>query len=166
MVVGRPNLWNMRGAMSIGERVQIRSIGSAYAMGQSFPRCMFSTAPGAQITIGDDTAIYGSIFYAASSITIGKRVLIAADCRIIDHDGHDVDSFPRLPISSLCGEPIVVEDDVWLCADVTVCKGVTIGRGSVIGTKSVVTETIPPGVLAAGCPARVIRPLRRGEVTS
>jgi maltose O-acetyltransferase len=38
-----------------------------------------------------------------------------------------------------------------------VLAGVRIGEGSVIGYGAVVTNDIPPGVLAAGNPARVIR---------
>ena len=40
-----------------------------------------------------------------------------------------------------------------------VLPGVTIGYGSVIGAGSVVTRDVPPGVLAAGNPCRVIRRL-------
>ena len=42
---------------------------------------------------------------------------------------------------------------------VYVMPGVTIGSGSVIAGGSVVVKDIPPGVLAAGNPCRVIRPL-------
>ena len=55
--------------------------------------------------------------------------------------------------------PITIEDDCWIAGNVTVCGGVTIGRGSVIGAGSVVTRDIPPGVLAAGNPCHVIRPI-------
>ena len=47
--------------------------------------------------------------------------------------------------------------DVWFGGNVVVLPGVTIGSGSVIG--SVVTRDVPPGVLAAGNPCRVIRRL-------
>lgn len=38
-----------------------------------------------------------------------------------------------------------------------ILPGLTIGDGSIIGAGSVVTEDVPPGVIVAGNPARVIR---------
>lgn len=40
-----------------------------------------------------------------------------------------------------------------------VSGGVTIGSDTVVGAGSVVTRDLPPGVLAGGSPARVIRTL-------
>ena len=42
---------------------------------------------------------------------------------------------------------------VWIGANATVCGGVTIGAGSVV------THDIPSGVIAAGVPCKVIRPI-------
>jgi maltose O-acetyltransferase len=53
--------------------------------------------------------------------------------------------------------PIRVGDDVWLCAGAIVCPGVTIGSRSVIGAGSIVTRDVPPDVVAAGNPCRVLR---------
>ena len=44
-----------------------------------------------------------------------------------------------------------------------VCGGVTIGQGSVIGAGSVITRDIPAGVVAAGVPCRVIRPITEAD---
>jgi acetyltransferase-like isoleucine patch superfamily enzyme len=38
-----------------------------------------------------------------------------------------------------------------------VTGGVTIGERTVVGANSVVTKDLPPGVIAAGAPAKVIR---------
>jgi len=49
---------------------------------------------------------------------------------------------------------------------VIVCPGVTIGDRSVIGAGSVVTGNVPPDVLAAGNPARVIRSIPAADPAS
>ena len=57
------------------------------------------------------------------------------------------------------GKPITVEDNVWIGGGTIINGGVTIGHDAVIGAGSVVTKDIPAGVVAAGVPCRVIRPL-------
>ena len=54
----------------------------------------------------------------------------------------------------------------WILGNVTVLPGVTIGSGSVVGGGSVVTRSIPPGVIAAGNPARVIRDVTESDRTN
>jgi maltose O-acetyltransferase len=56
-------------------------------------------------------------------------------------------------------EPIVIGDNVWLGGGVIVCPGVTIGADTVVGAGSVVVRDLPPGVVAVGSPARVVRAL-------
>ncbi len=162
-IFGRPYLWHHHGTLTIGERTHICSIPAIYEFGQEFDRCTFATGPGSRIDIGADCSIAGSAFFARQQITIGDRVMIAAGCRIADHDSHPVDQVPRRYLIDEDPAPVIIEDDVWLCAEVMVCRGVHIGHGSVIGAKSLVTRDIPPMVLAAGIPTQVIRPLRVGE---
>ncbi|MGB3684261.1 MAG: DapH/DapD/GlmU-related protein [Ornithinimicrobium sp.] len=56
-------------------------------------------------------------------------------------------------------QPITIGDNVWLGGGVIVCPGVSIGADTVVGAGSVVSRDLPPGVLAVGSPARVIREL-------
>lgn len=74
--------------------------------------------------------------------------------------GHPVSPTRRRSVT--IGDPIVVGDDVWIAAGAIVIGGVTVGAGSVIAAGSVVTRDVPPGVLVAGNPARIIRPVEDG----
>ena len=53
--------------------------------------------------------------------------------------------------------PISIGNNEWLGGGVIVGPGVSIGDDSVIGAGSVVIHDIPPGVVAVGNPAKVIR---------
>ena len=57
---------------------------------------------------------------------------------------------------------MVIEDEVFIGMNVLILKGSHIGKGSVIGAGSVVSGTIPPGVIAAGNPIKVIREMDHG----
>ncbi len=162
-IYGLPRLLRMEGKLRIGNNVFLCSMPSVSPSGQEFSRCSFSADRGASIDIGDDTSIVGSAIHASSSVTLGKRVMIAPGCRIVDTDFHAVDAVPHVHHADTNPQPIRIEDDVWLCTQVMVCKGVRIGHGSVIGAKSLVTSDIPPMVLAGGIPAKVIRPLAVGD---
>ena len=113
------------------------------------------------LRIGDGAGITGSVIVAENSVSIGKRVLIGANSAIYDTDFHALDPNRRCDKISQKTAPVVLEDDVWLGADVLVLKGSRIGTGSVIGAGSVVTGNIPPMVIAAGNPARVVRSLEK-----
>jgi maltose O-acetyltransferase len=69
---------------------------------------------------------------------------------------HPVDAAARATLWEW-GEPIVLEDGVWLGGGVIVLPGVTIGAGTVVGAGAVVTRDLPSGVVAVGNPARVLR---------
>jgi acetyltransferase-like isoleucine patch superfamily enzyme len=62
--------------------------------------------------------------------------------------------------------PTRIGDNVWCGAHVVVTSGVTIGERCVIGANSVVTADIPPGSIAAGAPARVLRAIDFAVPTS
>jgi len=52
--------------------------------------------------------------------------------------------------------PVEIGRDVMIGANCTILPGVRIGDGAVVGAHSLVNRDIPPGVVAAGVPARVL----------
>lgn len=108
------------------------------------------------VSIGDGSFVnYGAYFMDGAPIRVGSNVFIGPSC------GFYTAQHPLIPAERNLGLeralPITIEDDCWLGGDVKVLAGVTIGRGSTIGAGSVVTRDVPPGVVAAGNPCRVLR---------
>lgn len=97
-----------------------------------------------------------------TKVVLGDHVRLAGNVYLAGFPGH-----PLAAAARARGEPetddqvgdIVLEDNVWLASGVTVLAGVRIGRNSIIGAGSVVTRDIPANVIAAGCPAKVVRTL-------
>ena len=94
-------------------------------------------------------------------------IMIGADCQLAPRvqpltATHPIDTAERATLLEW-GEPIVLEDGVWLGGGVIVLPGVTIGAGTVVGAGVVVTRDLPPGVVAAGNPARVLRSIEDGD---
>lgn len=116
-----------------------------------------------ELQIGDGTFIgHVCSFNVAESIRIGRHCLLAESVRISDFDGHPVDATRRRagePTPPEAVHPVVIEDDVWIGAGSIILKGVTIGSRSIVGAASVVTRDVPPDVVVAGNPARVVKQL-------
>lgn len=120
-----------------------------------------------RIRIGEGVFLNQGVMVAATDLVeIGDHCMAANGCVITDAD-HRFDD-PTRPITWQGFQsrgPTRLGDNVWLGANVVVTSGVTIGSRAVIGAGSVVTADVPPASIAAGAPARVIRPIefRGGE---
>ncbi|MEQ5872792.1 acyltransferase [Sagittula sp. NFXS13] len=148
-----------KATLIIEDDVNLNSMARGYHLGMYGGVKLMADRPGATISIGSNTRVHGSCIHAQDSVTIGRNCLIAAQCQIIDGHGHDISADEPANRINTIGEtaPIRIEDNVWLGTGVLVMPGVTIGEGTVIGASSVVTRDIPPGVLAVGVPAKVVR---------
>ncbi len=125
---------------------------------------------------GGDSVWMQPPFYCdyGSNIHLGRRVFFNFNCVVLDictvtiGDGtligpavqiygalHPLEA--ELRRSQEYGKPVTIGGDVWIGGGAIICPGVTIGDRAVIGAGSVVTRDVPPDVLAAGNPCRVIR---------
>lgn len=91
----------------------------------------------------------GATILNTAHVTIGDGTMIGPNCQLITVT-HPLDREQR-------AEPITLGKNVWLAAGVTVLPGVTLGDAAVAAAGAVVTKDVPPGVLVAGVPARVVR---------
>lgn len=108
--------------------------------------------------IGDNFyANHGCVFLDAGGLHIGNNVLIGPLVGIYTPE-HAFDPTLRAQGYEI-SRPIVIEDNVWIGGGTSIVAPVTIGRNSIIGAGSVVTRDIPPNVVAAGNPCRVLHPL-------
>ncbi len=122
--------------------------------------------PGVGLVIGDGTYIGPRVILGAGGgIRIGARVTFGAAVHLLA-ENHEFDDTDRaIQSQGVTRDGIVVDDDVWIGNAAIILDGVTIGRGAVIGAGSVVTHDVPPGAVAVGNPARVIRQRSDGPVT-
>lgn len=106
----------------------------------------------ARLALGSGYCADGVHIRCEDNIRIGHGVAIARDVAIMDSDQHSI-------AGASTKAPVVIGDHVWIGARAIILKGVTIGSGAVIAAGAVVSRDIPPGMLAAGIPARPIRPI-------
>lgn len=92
----------------------------------------------ANVTIGDN-------------VCIGPNVSIYTACHPLDADLRDT--------WVEWAEPVTIGNSVWIGGGATILPGISIGDRSVVGAGSVVTRDVPPGVVVAGNPARVVKQL-------
>ena len=122
--------------------------------------------PSARIDIGPGAQLSGtSIAARSTTISIGRQVLVAPNCIIVDSDFHA--HWPpeaRATEPGMEGDrPVTIGDYAWIGLNCIILKGVAIGEGAIIGAGSVVTKDVPPHSLAVGSPARIVRSLVPNE---
>jgi maltose O-acetyltransferase len=131
--------------MTFGDRVRLVSTVATLEL---------VTLPGGHLEVGDNVFInYGSSLVSSAHLKIGDDCLIGTHVMVMDCDFHRVED----KAWDTTGQPIVLEDRVWLGNRSMVLKGVRIGHDSVVAAGSVVTRDVPPRSVVAGVPARVVR---------
>jgi acetyltransferase-like isoleucine patch superfamily enzyme len=133
--------------------------------------------------IGDEVKI-GNFVEIQKGVRVGRRCKISSHSFLcegvtLEDDvfiGHNVtftnDRFPRATNGDgrLQTEadwkciPTVVKQGASIGSGATLLCGITVGQASMVGAGSVVTKDVPPGMVVAGNPARVIRPIYESGV--
>ena len=135
---------------------------------------MFDIGPEGEVALGDYALLNGGRIFCDARVEIGAHALISWNVVMMDTYRLPADPLARRPcLAAIAGRsdrsvhgttparPIRIGDNVWIGFDTCILPGVTIGTGAVVGARSVVTEDIPPYMIAAGNPARPIKPVPR-----
>jgi maltose O-acetyltransferase len=111
------------------------------------------------------------------NVSLGEGAYLNVGCVVLDCAPVEIGPLAKLgPSVQLCAAthptdpaqraegleyalPIALGRNVWIGAGAIVGPGVTIGEDSVVGAGSVVLRDVPPRVVAAGNPCRVVRDL-------
>lgn len=95
-------------------------------------------------------------------VEIGDHVICGPHVQIYtaSHPYHEVERMKGLEYT----RSVKIYDYVWIGGNVTILPGVKIHQGAIIGAGSVVTHDIPPYVIAAGNPCKIIRPISQEDV--
>lgn len=118
-----------------------------------------------KVEIGDDTVINMNFIVSDGYqplLKIGQRVAISPNVTVICQSGPNNSQLQVVEYVKqrlIMDKPVIIEDDVWIGTNAVILPGVTIGRRAIIAAGTVVTRDVPPGVIVAGIPARVIRSL-------
>lgn len=105
----------------------------------------------------------GGIFLPYT-VRVGRRVRLdhfGGMILVADSIGDDVvirqtTTFGIARVSDLHARP-VIGNRVDISAGAVIVGAITVGDGAVIGANAVVTKSVPPGAVAAGVPARIVR---------
>ena len=153
LIIGRPfdgcNIG--KGTFLIRKNV-ILDVNEQFACGAN---CQVCVEENARLEIDNAFLNRDSKIYCTNHIKIGKDVAVSEGVIIRDSDIHTIINGDKSVQNNT--EPIIINNHVWIGMNATILKGVTIGEGSIVGACSVVTKDVPPNVIVAGNPAKIIR---------
>jgi putative colanic acid biosynthesis acetyltransferase WcaF len=116
-----------------------------------YPSCQI-TMPW-KLAVGENVCLGPNVIcYNIGGVRIGSNTAISQNVHLCS-SSHDYTT-PNLV--QTFGE-IVIEDQVWICADAFIGPGRTIGSGAVVGARAVVTKDVQPWTIVAGNPAKYIK---------
>jgi acetyltransferase-like isoleucine patch superfamily enzyme len=123
---------------------------------ESFVKVKFAGGSG-NVTIGQRSYVNaGVVIYSGNGISIGRGVLIAANCTLAatNHRISDRSRFIRDQGFARSKGGIIIEDDVWIGANSVILDGSVIRKGAVIGAGSCVRGEVPAFAIMVGQPLR------------
>ena len=126
--------------------------------------------PPIHANFGGKNVFIGKEFYANfnltlvddGKITIGDNVMIGPNVTIAT-PLHPLEAEKRLEKKNQRNLPVTIGNNVWIASNAVILPNVTIGDNAVIAAGAVVTKDVPPNVMVAGVPAKIVKELNKEE---
>ncbi len=132
---------------------------NVHAWARKEPNELYTYDRDAVIQIGSNTRVNGIECHCKKRIEIGDNSLVTGI--YIDTDFHSTALDRNNDEAEAKSKPIIIGKNTWVGGRSAILKGVTIGDNSIVGFGSVVTQDVPPNVIVAGNPARVVKQLNK-----
>jgi acetyltransferase-like isoleucine patch superfamily enzyme len=138
----------------LGARIGARAILHDVRFFNLYRRGLRGLEIGHECFLGDEC-----LLDLAESIRLEPQVTLAERVVILTHMNVGYADHPLQRLFPPSAAPVVIRRGAFVGANVTILPGVEVGSGSFLAAGSVVTGNVPPAVLMAGVPARVVRSL-------
>lgn len=117
------------------------------------------------VRLGEFALVTAARIVCDAEVDIGAYALVSWD--VVLMDSYRVPFDARVRRAMMLGEvvpeaeakPIRLGRNSWVGFGACVLPGVSIGEGSIVAARSVVSHDVPPKVIVAGNPARIVRTL-------
>lgn len=133
-------------------RLLLRAFGAQVGEGARVRPCVRIEMPW-NLQLGDGAVVGDGVkLYCLGPITVGRRATVSQYAHLCagTHD-YTRRSFP------LVTQPIVIGEEAWVATEAFIGPGVTVGDRAVVGARAVVVKDVPPDMVVAGNPAKVIK---------
>lgn len=108
------------------------------------------------LIIGDYTRV-GLGNTIIGPVRIGNHVNLAQNVTVTGLNHNYQNAEKPIDEQGVSTQEVIIEDDVWVGTNAVILPGVTLGRHCVVAAGSVVSRSVPPYSICAGCPAKVIK---------
>lgn len=119
-----------------------------------------SSVIAADVMLGAGTVAAAGVIVNPGAI-IGRVVILNTACSI-DHHCEIADGAHIAPGARLAGS-VRVGRGAWIGIGAVIRENISIGENAVVGAGAVVVRDVPPGVIVAGNPARILKDKSRAS---